>query len=147
MNLHPLPPDAKCPYCGQGGLAFVRQRGRHGDLYRCTAAIPCEGFSLHHGRSNDSCGVSAEAKSGHLLNSTQCHSHVPSENGEMIVEYLTTRATAQRLHIPINRIARLLASGTLSGTKSGARWQIPVAALKEYSRTRPAKRRIARAVR
>jgi hypothetical protein len=72
MRLHPLPPEARCPYCRKGGLAFVRQRGRRGDLYRCTAATPCEGHALHHRRDRGACGVSAEAACGDLLSWTEC---------------------------------------------------------------------------
>jgi hypothetical protein len=67
MILHPLPPDARCPYCRKVGLAFVRQRASNGDVYRCTATTPCEGRALHHRRNRGACGVSAEAANGYLL--------------------------------------------------------------------------------
>src|ERR1022692_4446198 len=78
MMLHPLPPDARCPYCRKGGLAFVRQRGLQGDVYRCTAATPCEGRALHHRRNLGACGVSAEAGIGPLLFWTECPGQEPT---------------------------------------------------------------------
>src|ERR1039458_7750278 len=116
MRLHPLPPDARCPYCRKGGLAFVRQRGFQGDLYRCTAATPCEGHALHHRRNHGACRVSAEAASGHLLDWTECPGQEPTAKGAMTVDYLTTRQFAERLHFPVSMVVRLLASGKLSGT-------------------------------
>src|ERR1035438_3593561 len=78
MMLHPLPPDARCPYCRKGGLAFVRQRGLQGDVYRCTAATLCEGRALHHRRKLGACGVSAEAGIGPLLFWTECPGQEPT---------------------------------------------------------------------
>jgi len=111
MIVHPLPPDARCPYCRKGGLAFVRQRGYHEDVYRCTAATPCEGRAIHHRRDRGACGVSAEAASGHLLLWTECPGQKPAAEGEMTVEYLTARQFAERLQVSISVVARLLASG------------------------------------
>jgi len=97
MKLHPLPPDAKCPYCRKGGLAFVRQRGLQGDLYCCTATTPCKGLSLHYRRDRGPCGVSAEPTSGHRLNWTECPGREMAPQGEMTEEHLTTRKGAERL--------------------------------------------------
>src|ERR1017187_4295614 len=132
MILHPLPPDARCPYCRKGGLAFVRQRGHQGDLYRCTAATPCKGRALHHRRNLGACGVSAEAVIGPLLFWTECPGQEPTAIGEMAVEYLTTDQVAERLHVRMRMVVRFLASGKLSGTKVNNWWQVPAAALKEY---------------
>ena len=144
MMLHPLPPDVRCPYCCKGGLAFVRQRGYHGDLYRCTAATPCEGHALHHRRNRVACGVSAQAANGHLLFWTECPGQEPAAKGEMTVESLTTRQVAERLHVPVSMVVRLLASGKLSGARLNNRWQVPAAALKEYIVASPARLRGAR---
>ena len=132
MRLHPLLPDARCPYCRKGGLAFVRQRGRQGDLYRCPAATPCEGHALHHRRNRGACGVSAQAANGHLLFWTECPGQEPAAKGEMTVEYLTPRHVAERLQVPRNTVVGLLARGKLSGTKVGDKWRIPVSAVREY---------------
>jgi ssDNA-binding Zn-finger/Zn-ribbon topoisomerase 1 len=86
MMLHPLPSEAKCPYCGNGGLGFVRQRGSQGDLYRCTAAAPCKKYSLHHRRNRGACGVSAVAAIGHLLHFTECPGQEPASPPEMSAE-------------------------------------------------------------
>jgi excisionase family DNA binding protein len=50
----------------------------------------------------------------------------------MAVEYLTTDQVAERLHVRMRMVVRLLASGKLSGTKVNNWWQVPAAALKEY---------------
>ena len=55
----------------------------------------------------------------------------------MTVEYLTTRQVAERLRVPVSMVVHLLASGKLSGTKVNNRWQVPVAALKEYIEAAP----------
>ena len=81
----------------------MRKRGYHGDLYRCTAATPCEGHALHHRRNRGACGVSAQAASGHLLFWTECPGQEPAAKGEMTVEYLATRQVAERLQVPRNR--------------------------------------------
>ena len=141
MKLHALPPDAKCPYCRKAGLAFVRQRGLQGDLYRCTAATPCHGLSLHHRRNGGACGVSAGAWSGHLLNWTECPGQEQAANGEMTGDYLTTGQVAERLQVPVSMVVHLLASGKLSGTKVNHRWGVPAAALKEYIVAATASRR------
>src|ERR1017187_9758134 len=60
--------------------------------------------------------------------------------GEMAVEYLTTHQVAERLHVRMRMVARLLASGKLSGTKVNNRWQVPAAALKEDILAAPARR-------
>src|ERR1035441_4290867 len=104
MKLHPLPPDAKCPYCRKAGLAFVRQRGLQGDLYCCTAATPCNGLSLHHRRNGGACGVSAGASSGDLLNWTECSGQETPTNMEPTVECLTTRQVAERLRVPVGMV-------------------------------------------
>jgi hypothetical protein len=62
MKLHPLPPGAKCAHCGNAGLAFVRQRGNFGDVYRCTAQTPCEGYTIHYRKEGKACGIAAEAE-------------------------------------------------------------------------------------
>jgi hypothetical protein len=49
-------------HCGKAGLAFVRQRGNVGDLYRCTAQIPCGSFTTHYRRYGKACGIAAEAR-------------------------------------------------------------------------------------
>src|ERR1017187_5622150 len=49
----------------------------------------------------------------------------------MAVEYLTTHQVAERLHVRMPMVVRLLASGKLSGTKVNNWWQVPAAALKE----------------
>src|ERR1017187_181036 len=141
MMLHPLPPDARCPRCRKGGLAFVRQRASRGDVYRCTAAIPCEGHTLHHRRDRGACGVSAEAANGHLLCWTECPGQESTATGEGTVESLTTRQVAERLHVPVSMVVHLLASGELSGTKVNHRWGVPAAALKEYIVAATASRR------
>ena len=117
MILHPLPPDARCPYCRKGGLAFVRQRAYRGDVYRCTAVMACEGRAIHHQRNRGVCGVSAEAATGQLLFWTECPGQEPAAKEEMTVEFLTTRQVAERLQVPVYRVAHLLARGELSGTK------------------------------
>src|ERR1017187_494020 len=132
MMLHPLPPDARCPRCRKGGLAFVRQRASRGDVYRCTAEIPCEGRALHHRGDRGACGVSAEAANGYLLCWTECPGQESAAKGEMTVEYLTTRQVAERLQVPRNTVVGLLARGKLSGTKVGDKWRIPVSAVREY---------------
>src|ERR1039457_2298774 len=104
MMLHPLPPDARCPCCRKGGLAFVRQRASRGDVYRCTAATPCERRSLHHRGDRGACGVSAEAASGHLLCWTECPGQEPTAIGEMAVESLTTDQVAERLHVRMRMV-------------------------------------------
>src|ERR1035441_3296643 len=139
MMLHPLPPDARCPCCRKGGLAFVRQRASRGDVYRCTAAIPCEGRALHHRGDRGACGVSAEAKRGYLLNWTECPGQESTAIGEVTVESLTTRQVAERLQVPVRMVAPLLTSGKLSGTKVNNRWQVPAAALKKYIVAAPAR--------
>ena len=144
MMLHPLPPDARCPRCRKGGLAFVRQRASRGDVYRCTAAIPCEGHTLHHRRDRGACGVSAEAANGHLLCWTECPGQESTAIREVTVESLTTRQVAERLHVPVSMVVRLLASGKLSGARLNNRWQVPAAALKEYIVASPARLRGAR---
>jgi len=99
MMLHPLPPDARCPYCRKGGLAFVRQRGLRGDVYRCTAATPCEGRALHHRRNLGACGVSAEAVIGPLLFWTECPSQEPTAirgDGSRIPHHPPGRRAAAR---------------------------------------------------
>ena len=131
MRLHPLPPDARCPYCRKGGLVFVRQRGHQGDLYRCTAATPCAGRALHHRRNRGACGVSAEAASRHLLFWSECPGQVPAER-DMTVEYFSTRQVAERLHVPVSMVVHLLASGELSGTKVNNRWRVALPALKKF---------------
>src|ERR1019366_10609332 len=82
----------------------MRKRGYHGDLYRCTAATPCEGYALHNRRNRGACGVSAEAANGHLLFWTECPGQEPAAKGEMTVEYLTTRQVAERLQVPRNTV-------------------------------------------
>ena len=59
----------------------------------------------------------------------------------MAVEYLTTYQVAERLHVRMRTVVRLLASGKLSGTKVNNWWQVPAAALKEYILAAPARRR------
>jgi len=59
----------------------------------------------------------------------------------MTVEHLTTRQVAERLEVPVSMVAHLLASGKLSGTKVNHRWEVPVAALKEYIVAAPVRRR------
>ena len=61
--------------------------------------------------------------------------------GEMAVEYLTTHQVAERLHVRMPMVVRLLASGKLSGTKVNNWWQVPAAALKEDILAAPARRR------
>ena len=97
MKLHPLPPDAKCPYCCKGGLAFVRHKSQ-GDLYRCTAATPCKGHSLHHRGNGGACGVSAESAILGLLSWTECPGEEPPRKEEVTEEYLTTRRAASGHH-------------------------------------------------
>lgn len=140
MMLHPLPPDARCPCCRKAGLAFVRQRGRHGDLYRCAAATPCKGRTLHYRSNRGACGVSALAATGHLLFWAECPGQETSAQGEMEAEYLTTRQVAERLQVSVSMVIRYLANGKLSATKGAGRWQVPVLALKEYTRSRAEQR-------
>jgi len=112
-----------------------------GDVYRCTAATPCEGRALHHRGDRGGCGVSAEVASGRLLLWTECLSKEPAAKEEMTVEYLTTCQVAERLQVPVNRVSCLLASGKLSGTKVNQRWGVPLAALKQYIVAAPVRRR------
>ena len=63
------------------------------------------------------CGVSAEAATGQLLFWTECPGQEPAAKEEMTVEFLTTRQVAERLQVPVYRVAHLLARGELSGTK------------------------------
>ena len=109
MKLHPLPPDAKCPYCRKGGLAFVRQRKLQGDLYRCTAATPCKGLSVHHRRNRGECGVSAEPTSGQRLHWTECPSQEPATKEEITEEHLSTRQADERLRDSTKMVIGLLA--------------------------------------
>ena|ERR1039457_289882 len=143
MKLHPLPPDAKCPYCCKGGLEFVRDRFQ-GDLYRCTAATPCKGLSLHHRRDRGSCRVSAVTTIGSLMSWTECPGKEPAPKEEITEEYLPTRQAAERLRVSTRIVIRLLAKGKLSGTKIGFRWQIPAAMLRGYSKTASVTRRTTR---
>jgi excisionase family DNA binding protein len=57
---------------------------------------------------------------------------------------LTTRQVAERLHVSVKMVVRLLASGKLSGARLNNRWQVPAAALKEYIVASPARLRGAR---
>ena len=59
----------------------------------------------------------------------------------MAVEYLTTHQVAERLHVRMRMVVRLLASGKLSCTKVNNWWQVPAAALKEYILAASARRR------
>ena len=52
-----------------------------------------------------------------------------------------THQVAERLHVRMRMVVRLLASGKLSGTKVNNWWQVPAAALKEYILAAPARRR------
>src|ERR1039458_9782441 len=87
MRLHPLPLAAKCPYCCKGGLEFVRHRFQ-GDLYRCTAATPCKGHSLHHRGYGGGCGGSAESTIGGLMSWTECPGGERASKDEITEEYL-----------------------------------------------------------
>src|ERR1017187_3964422 len=110
MMLHPLPPDARCPCCRKGGLAFVRQRASRGDVYRCTAATPCERRALHHRGDRGACGVSAAAAGGPLL----CWPECPGQESMAIgvtVESLAPRQVAERLRVPVSVVVPPLASG------------------------------------
>src|ERR1017187_4057007 len=108
MRLHPLPLAAKCPYCCKGGLEFVRHRFQ-GDLYRCTAALPCTGLSLHHRGTGGACGVSAESMIGGLISWTECPGAEQAPKEEITEEYLTTRQAAERLRSSTRVVHRLLA--------------------------------------
>ena len=71
------------------------------------------------------------------MNWTECPGQELAAKGDMTVECLTTRQVAERLQVPVSMVVHLLASGKLSGTKANNRWQIPVAALKEYIAAAP----------
>jgi excisionase family DNA binding protein len=142
MNLHPLPADAKCPYCGKGGLAFVRERRLQGDLYRCTAATPCQGLALHYRKDLGVCGVAAKAISGHLLHWTACLDQELSQQDELTEEHLTTRQAAERLRVSKNRVIGLVRRGKLPGRKIGSKWLIPVAAVRQYCKTASVRHRV-----
>lgn len=148
MRLHPLPPETECPYCHTGGLAFVRERGMQGDLYRCTAATPCKGQSLHHRRNRGACGVSVEATSGNLLNWAECagQAPAPTPSEEMSEVHLTTRQAAGRLRVSQKMVIDLLTSGKLAGMKIGVRWQISAAAVRKYNKTAFVARRVTKYV-
>jgi len=76
-----------------------------------------------------------------LLFWTECPDQESTAIGEVTVESLTTGQVAERLHVRMRMVVRLLASGKLSGTKVKHRWGVPVAALKEYIVAAPARRR------
>jgi excisionase family DNA binding protein len=72
---------------------------------------------------------------------TECPGQESTAIGEVTVESLSTRQVAERLHVPVSMVVRLLASGKLSGTKVNHRWGVPAAALKEYIVAATASRR------
>jgi len=77
-----------------------------------------------------------------LLCWTECSGQEPPvAKREMTVEHLTTRQVADRMQVSVTEVGRLLASGKLSGTKVGAKWQIAAASLREYVKTAPVKLR------
>jgi excisionase family DNA binding protein len=55
----------------------------------------------------------------------------------MTEEYLTTGQAAERLRGSTKMVIGLLASGKLSARRIGVRWQIPVAAVRAYSKAAP----------
>lgn len=62
MQLHPLPPDVRCPTCG-AGLTFVRVRG-HRDLYQCPSAS-CKRQVMHYrNKVTQVCGYAPVYRSG-----------------------------------------------------------------------------------
>jgi len=144
MRLHPLQPEILCPYFRKGGLAFVRRRGSQGDLYRCTAAIPCSGLSLHYRKNRGACGISAETHNGALLYWTQCPGQELTPRSEIPLNHLATWQVAARLQLDTSSVVRLLAAGKLPGLKVNDKWQVPSAALREYMREGQSRRRIAR---
>jgi excisionase family DNA binding protein len=140
MNLHPLPDDVKCPFCGKAGLAFLRERRSQGDLYHCTAAIPCRGLTIHY-RTRLGCGISAETASGQRLNWMECLTAqlpLPEETDE----HLTTLQTAVRLRISKKMVIDLVSRGKLPGRKIGARWLIPAATVRRYNQTAMVRHRV-----
>jgi excisionase family DNA binding protein len=132
MKLHLLPSQVKCPFCGVGGLAFVRPRGAIGDLYRCTGEPPCKGVSLHHRRGRGACGISADGPFGNLVAWIECPVHVVLEPDEVTVATLTTNQVAKRLRFPVNKVIRLLNAGQLPGSKVGHRWRVSLDGLTQY---------------
>jgi excisionase family DNA binding protein len=144
MNLHPLPDDAKCPFCGKGGLVFVRKRRAQGDIYRCTAETPCKGLSFHYRSSGSGCGVSAETAGGRFLTWIPCVHQEPAVHLET-EEHLTTLQAAVRLRVSKKVVIGLVSRGKLPGRKIGIRWLIPAAALRQYNKTAMVTHRAARA--
>ena len=144
MRLHTLEPDVRCPYCHRGGLAFVRPRRFQGDLYRCTAPIPCRGLSLHYRKNGRACGVAAEGTNGLLVSWCECPGQEQVAHCESPLDHLTTGQVAQRLQVDVSSVVRLLATGKLSGSKVNDQWRVPSMALREYVREGPPRRRVAR---
>lgn len=144
MRLHAIESELRCPYCRKGGLAFVRQRGAQGDLYRCTATTPCAGLTLHYRRNRGACGISAETVNGTLVYWMECPGQEPAPKSETPVDHLATWQVAARLQLDTSSVVRLLATGKLPGMKVNDKWQVPLAALREYIRVGPPRRRIAR---
>jgi excisionase family DNA binding protein len=144
MNLHHLPDDAKCPFCGKGSLAFVRKRRIQGDIYRCTAEPPCRGLSFHYRSAGSGCGVSAETAGGRFLTWSPC-AHRERAAQDELEEHLTTMQAAARLRVSKKAVIGLVCSGKLPGRKIGVRWLIPAAALRQYNKTAMVTHRAVRA--
>ena len=140
MNLHPLPDDVKCPFCGKAGLAFLRERRSQGDLYHCTAAIPCRGLTIHY-RTRLGCRISAESAGGQRLNWSECHTAEPAPCEET-EEHLTTSQAAMRLRVSKKKVIDLVSCGKLPGRKTGARWLIPAATVRRYNQTALVRHRV-----
>lgn len=140
MNLHTLPAEVKCTFCGKGGLAFVGEGGSQGDLYHSTAATSCRGLSFHC-RTRRGCGVSAETAGGQRLNWMACLTpeRPPLEETE---EHLTTLQAAVRLRVSKKKVIGLVSHGKLPGRKIGARWLMPAEALRLYNQTATVRHRV-----
>ena len=134
MNLHPLPDDVKCPFCGKAGLAFLREESDPRRLISPVAGRdPTAGGLTIHYRTRLGCGISAGmTASGQRLNWMECLTAqlpLPEETDE----HLTTLQTAVRLRISKKMVIDLVSCGKLPGRKTGARWLVPAATVRRYN--------------
>jgi hypothetical protein len=58
-------------------LVFARTRNSR-DLYRCTADMPCKGYTVHSVRDGRVCGVGAEVGMGFVMNWVECAGREPA---------------------------------------------------------------------